>query len=454
MSVSRQRLAGSASGPARHPRPLAQVLRRRRRLRSGLVQLLAAAAAIALGILLPQAHVGLDIPTSQAIPMLVAVGAGTVTFIGVVFSLLFLVVQFGSTTFTPRLNLFRDAPIVWRAFAFYVGIVTYSFTAALVIGRQQTTPGLVPFVAFLAMLVAIVLYRSLQAAAFNSIQLSSTLSLITRRGREVIDGLYTAPAVVGSDASRPRIASRVVAGPAAREIRWPHQSTVIQVFDVPRLLEAAQRAGAMVELLAGPGQVIQEGAPVALVRGPAEVDLEPQVLRSITVGNERTFEQDPSLALRLLADIALRALSPAVNDPTTAVQALDRIESLLRALATRDLDVGDIVDATGTLRVRLVLPTWEDYLTVALDEIMALPELLPSISQRLDRLLGDVSAGAQPGLRPALDRRRARATSVPAASSLHGAVEPTPAGEGAQSEGMGDDHRTYQANSSLGRTAR
>ena len=74
--------------------------------------------------------------------MLIAVGAGTVTFIGIVFSLLFLVVQFASTTFTPRLNLFRDDPIVWRAFAFYTAVVVYSLTAALVIRRDEKPPRL------------------------------------------------------------------------------------------------------------------------------------------------------------------------------------------------------------------------------------------------------------------------------------------------------------------------
>ena len=122
--------------------------------------------------------------------MLIAVGAGTVTFIGIVFSLLFLVVQFASTTFTPRLNLFRDDPIVWRAFAFYTAVVVYSLTAALVIGQDEKTSAVVPIVAFVAILAAIIVYRRLQMGAFKSIQLASALAQIARRGREVIDGLY------------------------------------------------------------------------------------------------------------------------------------------------------------------------------------------------------------------------------------------------------------------------
>jgi uncharacterized membrane protein len=126
------------------------------------------------------------------------------------------------------------------------------------------------------------------------------------------------------------------------------------------------------------------------------------------VGDERTFEQDPALALRLLADIALRALSPAVNDPTTAVQALDRIESLLRVLATRDLSMENVADSSGTIRVKLVLPTWDQYLAVALDEIIALPGLLPSVSHRLTQLLDNLAAIAPPGRRPELQQRRAQ----------------------------------------------
>jgi uncharacterized membrane protein len=184
---------------------------------------------------------------------------------------------------------------------------------------------------------------------------------------------------------------------------------VIQVINVPRVLRAAEQADAMVEFTVGPGDEIAEDAALALVTGPPGPALEREVLKAITFGDERTFEQDPALALRLLADIALRALSPAVNDPTTAVQALGRIASLLRVLATRDLSIENIADSTGTTRVKLVLPTWDQYLAVALDEIIALPSLLPSVTHRLTRLLDDLAAIAPPDRRPQLQQRRAQA---------------------------------------------
>ena len=175
-------------------REVATVLRRERRVRAELVQLIALLVAVVLALLVPQISIGFWIPASRAIEMLVAVGAGTVTFIGVVFSLLFLVVQFGSTAFSPRLNLFRDAPIVWRAFSLFTAIVAYSFTAAIVIGGDERTSALVPIVAFAGVIASIVAYRQLQLGAFKSIQLASTLAQIAARGRTVLDGFYTAPA--------------------------------------------------------------------------------------------------------------------------------------------------------------------------------------------------------------------------------------------------------------------
>jgi uncharacterized membrane protein len=98
--------------------------------------------------------------------------------------------------------------------------------------------------------------------------------------------------------------------------------------------------------------------------------LDEQALRqTIEIGDERTFEQDPKYALRILVDIAIKALSPAINDPTTAVQALDQIEDLLLRLGRRHLEIGHYRDSQGALRLVVPFPTWEDFLRLALDEI-------------------------------------------------------------------------------------
>jgi hypothetical protein len=128
-------------------------------LRAGIVQLVYVAVAVVLGVIIPRISIGSAVPTSRATEMLVAVGAGFVPFIGIVYSMLFLVVQFGSTTFTPRLNLFRDDPIVWHASSFFTAVIVFTFTAAFEIGNASGTTVLVPIVRGMAVLVAIALLR-------------------------------------------------------------------------------------------------------------------------------------------------------------------------------------------------------------------------------------------------------------------------------------------------------
>ena len=368
-----------------------------------IVQLIFVAAAIALGVLLPGLNVGFRIPSNRAVEILISVAGGTVAFIGIVFSLLFVVVQFSATTFTPRLNLFRDSPIVWRAFSYYTAVVVYSFTAALIIGRSESTSGFVPLVALVGVLVALVVYRRLQTSAFRSIQLASTLAEVAARGAEVIDGLYTEPVTADGGATKVRGAED-----RGRKIHWRRHQATLQVVDVPAILAAAELADAVVRFKVGSGDVLFEGSTLAVIDPEADEALEKSVRAALTTGQERTFEQDPTLALRLLADIAMRAVSAAVNDPTTAVQAIDAMDGLLRRLAVRDLEVGSIRGEGGRLRVALILPDWEDYLAVALDDVTSVSAIPPSVSTRASRLLDDLAELSTPARRAGVERYRRR----------------------------------------------
>jgi uncharacterized membrane protein len=131
------------------------------------------------------------------------------------------------------------------------------------------------------------------------------------------------------------------------------------------------------------------------------------VLGALTLGSERTFDQDPALALRVLADIALRALSPAINDPTTAVQALDAICDLLGVLVRRDLGVEVVDGLGGTPRLVLKLPTWEDYVSVGLDEVISSGSSSIQVWARLRWLLQELVADAPAQHRGPLERRLA-----------------------------------------------
>ena len=178
---------------------------------------------------------------------------------------------------------------------------------------------------------------------------------------------------------------------------------------MPRVLRAAERARAVVDFKVGSGELIAEGATVAVVRGQTEPELERAVLKAFTVGEERTFEQDPAFALRLLADIALRALSPAVNDPTTAVQALDAMDGLLRVLATRDLSVGML--STATARSESSSCSHRGTTTSPSRSMRSSRSRhsSPNVSRRILRLLDELATITPPSRRPALDARRRRA---------------------------------------------
>jgi uncharacterized membrane protein len=115
------------------------------------------------------------------------------------------------------------------------------------------------------------------------------------------------------------------------------------------------------------GDALVEDAVLLRVHGGKPMP-EARLRRAIEVARERTFEQDPKYSLRLLVDIAIKALSPAINDPTTAVQAIDQIEDLLRRLGRCTLDVGWVNDDRGALRLVFPTPSWGDYLALAFDE--------------------------------------------------------------------------------------
>ena len=135
--------------------------------------------------------------SSRVTEALVAVGFGILGLVTVIFSLLFLVVQWAFTSLSPRLTLFRDDPIVWRTFAFAVGVFVFSVTTALVIGDQQKVSVIVPAAEVVALLAAIALIRTLQVKAFASIQLAPTLAAIASQGRGIIDDLYRRPCPAG-----------------------------------------------------------------------------------------------------------------------------------------------------------------------------------------------------------------------------------------------------------------
>ena len=377
-------------------RPRGRFARPRRRLRAGLVQLLCVLAGLGLGLLLPRITTGATVASTRVTDGLIGVGFGVLGLVTIIYSLLFLVVQWAFSSLSPRLTLFRDDPIVWRTFAFAVGVFVFSVTTALAIGDQDKVSLIVPAAEIVAVLAALALIRTLQTKVV--IQLAPTLAAIAGQGHGIIDDLYPRPCPPGQPPAAPL-------PPRLRAIIWPHRQAILQQLDLARLLRAA--GGAVIVLQAGMGDTLQQGAPVADLHGGEAADT--AVLAGLVTGPERSFDQDPLFAFRLLADIALRALSPAVNDPATAVQVLDTTESLLQALVSRDLDVADVADGTGTVRVVLALPSWDDYLRTGLDDLIESASQSPMVLLRARTLLTTLLNAAPPARQPPIAQRLHRA---------------------------------------------
>lgn len=386
--------SGRAHGRFRRPR---------RQVRAGLTQLLCALAGLALGLLLPRITAWPAVASVRVADLLVGVGFGVLGLVTVIFSLLFGVVQWAFGSLSPRLSLFRDDPVVWRTFGLAVGVFVFSITAALVIGDKPKVSVIVPIAEVAAVLASVVMIRVLQLKAFASIQLAPTLSAIAARGRGVLDDLYPRSETAGSTPAAPL-------PPVRRTVIWPYRQAILQQLDVRRLAVAADSA--VIVLRVPIGDTLQEGEVVADLHGGDVTDA--AVLGALVTAQERTFNQDPLFAFRLLADIGLRALSLAVNDPATAVDVLDTIESLLALLVSRDLDVAGVTDDAGVVRVVLVLPSWDDYLRVALDDLTEAASGSPMVLLRARALLSGLLATAPPQRQPPLIWRLRRAEELAA----------------------------------------
>jgi uncharacterized membrane protein len=143
----------------------------------------------------------------------------------------------------------------------------------------------------------------------------------------------------------------------------------VLAFDAKGLASLARSAGCLIEMVPQVGDFIAAGDPLFRVFQNGRQLSPHKVCHCVAVGQERTHEQDPALAFRIIVDIAAKGLSPAINDPTTAVLAIDQIHHLLRGLGKRRLDEGVIRDEDGRIRLVYRTPDWEDFVHLAVTEI-------------------------------------------------------------------------------------
>ena len=365
------------------------------------------AGAIALGVLLPaldRSHGGklLGIDAAEALSILEAVAAGMIAFAGLVVSVAVLVVQFGAGQYSPRLvHVFRRDPVIKHAIGLFVAPGVYALVAAADIGgtTHDRAETLTVVVALLLMVVALgALFRFIG----RLLDLMRPRQLYARLARQVPPALQS---LYPSASSRELPCRPDVATGISAVVRHPRHGEVLAAVDRNRLVRVARRADAVIEVVAQIGSYVAEDEAILVVRGGSGID-EREARRALLFADGRSLLQDPSFAIRCMVDVVVRALSAAINDPTSAVEGLDALEGVLRPLGRRPLHSAAILDDDGAVRLVVPTPDWDELLDLALTEIRWFGAGTPQVTRRLTALLDGLELAVAPARRAAIRRHR------------------------------------------------
>jgi uncharacterized membrane protein len=305
------------------------------------------------------------------------------TFIVFVSSALLISVQLASSQLTPRIIaiVFRD-PVTKFSLTLFVFIFTFSLAALIRV--NAFVPLLTIRLAAYGCLASMVVFLFLIDHIGKALRPSGALWAVALLGRDVIENVYPKRLSESGEAVV-EPARNVDAEPALTVSN--NKDGVILAFDIQGLAALAERTDCIIEMVPRVGDFVAIGDPLFRVyRGNAA--LSPLLLRKmVVVGQERTLEQDPTFAFRILVDIAAKGLSPAINDPTTAVQALDQIHHLLRNVGCRRLDDDRVRDSSGCTRLIYRTPGWDDFVQLAVTEIRHFGGESIQVARRLRAML-------------------------------------------------------------------
>ncbi len=336
---------------------------------------------------------GIAVSSAQA--FLSAVASGMMSLTAIVFSIAFLVVQFSASAFSKRLVLlFGQDPVMFNSLGMFFATFIYALAVLLFVDRNGD--GNVPYFSTLVVGVLLafsVILLGLLVHRMSQLQITSVLRIVGNKGRRVIRetyGVLTAGATRADIKALRERAAQICSGAPLQTLRYGGAPRSVASFDIAGFVRLAQSADAVIVMACAVGDTVPDGALLLRVFGTNGRIPDASLLNALHLAWARTFEQDPKYPLRLLVDTAIMALSPAVNDPTTAVQAMDQIEDLLHRLGDCILDVGYITDAKGNLRFVFPMPTWADYLSLGFDEIRMFGSESLQVQRRLHAALHDL----------------------------------------------------------------
>ncbi|MEU1040393.1 DUF2254 domain-containing protein [Streptomyces sp. NPDC005551] len=336
------------------------------------------------------------------------VSSAMMTFIGVVFSISLVALQMASGQFSPRIvRIFVRSRITKATFAVF--LATFVLSLLVLTGFDgERDPRLVvsvPLVQSVLTLLMVGLSLLLFVMYVNAmLRLMRVGHVIDRITRESF-GVIARTTVLAGRREGTAADDQAELGPETALITHQGRAGVLRDVHVAHLVRAARQHGVVLRLIPRIGDFVVPGTPVLAVHGgpaPARGFLR----HTVSVGVERTFHQDLGFGLRQLSDIALRALSSAVNDPTTAVQALDRIVQFLAAVSGLRLDAALHRDRQGDVRLVQPVPGWPELVDLGFAEIRGCAVGTPQVTRRLVAGLDDLLRITPPERRGPLRRHR------------------------------------------------
>ena len=354
---------------------------------------------------IPQVLVGR--PTS-ANAILTTIAVSMVSLAALVLTITMVVVQLAMGQFSPRIvqRILRDKPSQLAIGLFVATFVHAVLTIREVVDRGDGTgqvPGIALATSYLLVLASIAVLVIYVHHIGQALRVSALIELVGSDTRNLVDRRYP-------DAGPPPVVD-----PEAPRVVAARESGVVTMIGTHALV--AQRADCMLELVPALGAFVPAGGPLFVVHGyPDDLD-ENRLFSALSLKLEPTLDEDVAYGMRLLVDIAERSLSEsAFQDPTTAVQAIDRLHDILRQLARRPFSDGRVLDEDGEIRLLVKTMTWENYVHLAFDEIRMAGAGSPQVSRRLVAALMDLRRVALPERIPALDEQAAllRAATVEA----------------------------------------
>jgi uncharacterized membrane protein len=337
--------------------------------------------------------------------LLSTISTSMLTLTALVFSITIVVLQLTSSQFSPRaLRTFLRDRQNQLTLGVFLGTFVYALWALREVRGEdglvdRFVPGITITVAFLLVLVCVGLFVQYIHHISQSIRAVQIIARIAAETRGTIERVHPeGPVEDGHGPVRPPAEARIV--PARRP-------AVVASIAVDDLVAWGKRSGARVHVLPPVGGFVAAGMPLlAVVGGTDDRGDDDRLRAAVGRAEERDARQDVGFGLRQLVDIAERALSPGINDPSTAVQCLDQLHDLLRRLAARPYPPAETADDGGVVRVVTTPQSWDDHVGLAIDEIRLWGADSLQVRRRMDAMVDDlltVAEGAR--RRPLLERR-------------------------------------------------